>query len=444
MTPPSQEVYEELYETMAGKPVLNTHSHQLPEQEYRDFSLDALLRNAYINWCGVSWDHTPESRRILFEKVRFHSAFVWLYKSLRDIYKLDLPLDKSTWEDWSREISKAHRDPSFRRTILADQCCYRRTILDAYWRPGSDNGDPALFAPTFRVNSFFFGFSPVVVDSDGNNPYTLYSGTWIKDLDEYTTWVAQKIVQAKHQGAVAIKVPIAYDRGLDFAEITPQEARLAFSRLVEAAAPSAGDSSLTPGDLIPSNAPVLKAFPSLEPGVDPQDLKDFQDYLFFSICRIAAELDLPVQIHTGTGQGRRTNALWLQEAIEKNPSTRFVLLHCSYPWVQDIVPLVTRYTNVYPDLSMLPLFSTQASKSVLHELLETTTADKVAWGCDTWTPEESFGSLLAFRQVAASVLQEKISAGYFSASDACQVLDNILFKNAARLYQLEPPNPVPD
>jgi predicted TIM-barrel fold metal-dependent hydrolase len=442
MTPTSQSISEELYDYTASRPILNTHSHQLPEKEYRDFDLDALFRNAYINWCGVQWDHTFESRRNLLEKVRFHSAYVWLSKSLRDIYKLELPLNESTWEDWSGEISKAHRDPSFRGAILANLCRYRRIILDAYWRPGSDNDDPRLFAPTYRVNAFFFGYSPTVVDSDGNNPYRLYSGNWIKELSDYIAWVHQMIAEAKRDGAVAIKVPIAYDRGLDFTEISPQKARLAFSRLVKAAAPSARGSSLPPEDSIPSNAPVLKAFPNPEPGVDPQDLKDFQDYLFFSVCHIAAQLDLPVQIHTGTGQGRRTNALWLQEAIEKNPSTRFVLLHCSYPWVQDVVPLVTRYANVYPDLSMLPLFSTQASKSVLHELLEATTAEKVAWGCDTWTPEESYGSLLAFRQIATSVLQEKISAGYFSIQDACQILDNIMFKNAAQLYQLDPPDTV--
>ncbi len=64
-------------------------------------------------------------------------------------------------------------------------------------------------------------------------------------------------------------------------------------------------------------------------------MKDFQDYLFFQVCQVAAELRLPLQVHTGTGQGKNTNALCLLEAIQKNPETQFVLLHCSYPWIQD-------------------------------------------------------------------------------------------------------------
>ena len=33
---------------------------------------------------------------------------------------------------------------------------------------------------------------------------------------------------------------------------------------------------------------------------------------------MAAELDLPVQIHTGMGQGRKTNAAHLQPAIQND------------------------------------------------------------------------------------------------------------------------------
>jgi uncharacterized protein len=440
MPPLQSDIYQELYEYMAGRPVVNTHSHQLPEQEYWEFNLDSLLRNSYINWCGVAWDNTPESRRNLFEKVRFHSAYIWLSKSLQHIYELDKPLNESTWKEWSEVISDAHKEPSFRRNILENKCSYSRIILDAYWLPGSDNGDPTFYVPTYRVNAYFFGYSMTAVDSDGNNPYLLYSGTIIKDLDDYIHWVANIMASAKNEGAVAIKIPLAYDRGLDFREVSAINARSAFSRLVDLTASSPAIPARLEGTAVPSNAPDIKAFRVLEPGIDPRDLKDFQDYLFFHVCKIAAELELPVQIHTGTGQGRRTNAAWLQEAIEKNPSTRFVLLHCGYPWIRDIIPLVTRYRNVYPDLSMLPIFSTQASKIILHELIEAATAEKVAWGCDTWTPEESFGSLLAFRHVMADALSEKVKDGYFSKRDACLVIDHIMTLNAPQLYQLTPFN----
>jgi predicted TIM-barrel fold metal-dependent hydrolase len=311
-------------------------------------------------------------------------------------------------------------------------------ILDAYWDPGSDNGFPQIYSPTFRVNAFHFGFSPLADDSDGNNPYSLYPHAFITDLDEYVAWMRGRIAAQKASGCVALKVPLAYDRGLDFSEVPAKQAQRAFARLAALVATLPIKAGQIPANrLFPSNAPGPSQAAGPLPGAHPQDIKTFQDYILFKICETAAELDLPVQIHTGTGQGQRTNALQLDEAIQKNPETRFVLLHCSYPWIQDMGMLVIRYPNIYPDLSMLPLFSSQACKAILHELIEAGAAGKLAWGCDTWTPEESFGSLMAFRHALCTVLAEKVTDGYFSLEDARLVIDGILFNNASNIYRLD-------
>jgi len=126
----------------------------------------------------------------------------------------------------------------------------------------------------------------------------------------------------------------------------------------------------------------------------------------------------------------------LQKVISKTPDTKFVLFHCGYPWIDDIGGLLHAYPNVYPDLCWLPLISPTASKRMLHELIEVGTSDKVCWGCDTWTSEESYGALLAIRHTLASVLSEKIKEGYLCKEDARNIIDNILYKNASRLYKL--------
>jgi hypothetical protein len=98
--------------------------------------------------------------------------------------------------------------------------------------------------------------------------------------------------------------------------------------------------------------------------------------------------------------------------------------------------LVDKYPNVYPDLTMLPLISTQSGAAMLHELIERSTFDRIFWGCDTWTAEESFGALLAFRHVMALTLAEKVMAGYFTRTDALLIINAILFKNPQRFYKL--------
>jgi hypothetical protein len=443
MTPHSDSlVYQELYQHMAGQAVINTHAHHLPDSKFAPYDLDILLRNSYVNWCGVSFDSTPESRAHFLERVRYQAYFVWLQKSLQELYGFSEPLSAANWERISEQIRQTHQTPGRQIRLLSEHCAYRKIVQDAYWDPGSDNGYPALFTPSFRINAFHFGYGPWTTDMDGSSPYTLYPHPFITELDEYLNWVREKILAKKAQGCVALKLPIAYDRGLDFAVVSYNQAQAAFGRLAAAFLKAsnkpqpAGPTNSTAS--IVSNVPVQPSSePAPVPGVTAADIKAFQDFLFFQICRNAAELDLPVQIHTGMGQGRRTNALWLQEVIQGNPQTRFVLLHGSYPWIEDIPALVRLYPNVFADLCWLPLGSTRAGKFLLHELIENATSDKVMWGCDTWTAEESYGALLSLRFVLSSVLAEKVNDGYLMAQDAQQIIDNILYRNPAEFFRLK-------
>jgi predicted TIM-barrel fold metal-dependent hydrolase len=428
-----QELYTEFSTYAESRPKISTHCHQLHGRELRAFDLEALLRNSYVNWCGVPWDNSFQSHQDLFERIKFNSFFVWLQKSLNQLYEENAPLTASSWQAWSERIQAAYREPSHPRDILAGRCGYKHMLLDAYWDPGSDNGAPDFFAPVYRVNAFFFGYSADAADHDGNNPYILSPHAFILDLDEYIGWVRENILTRQAAGCVALKIPIAYDRGLDFNPVPDHDVQQAFARLTSAR--RLVQSNRPPTDrALPSNAPSTTATGQSR-DANPQDIKTFQDFLFFQICRLAGELDLPIQIHTGMGQARRTSAAYLQEAIQAFPGTRFVLLHCSYPWTQDVNMLVDKFPNVSADLSMLPLLSTRAGKAMLHDLIERATRERIFWGCDTWTAEESFGALLAFRHTLASVLAEKVLDGYLTREDAFQITDDIFFNNPQRFYK---------
>ncbi|MGD0752377.1 MAG: amidohydrolase family protein, partial [Anaerolineales bacterium] len=335
-----QELYAEFSAFIDSRPKISTHCHQLPDKKLRQFDLEALLRNSYVNWCGVSWDSSARSREIFLDKVRFNSFFVWLQKSLLQLYGEGNLLTASSWQSWSDRIQSAYQDPPHPREVLTRQCGYRRMLLDAYWDPGSDNDSPEFFATAYRVNAFFFGYSTNATDHDGNNPYILSPRPFISSLDEYVGWVRDNLLAHRDSGCVALKIPIAYDRGLDFDLVSDDLAHQAFARLTAASARQPKQTVWNGGERdIPSNAPSNIA-PLQDGNTDPLDIKTFQDYLFFQICRMAADLDFPVQIHTGMGQGHRTNAVHLQTAIQNLPETHFVLLHCSYPWIQDVCMLV--------------------------------------------------------------------------------------------------------
>ena len=92
-----------------------------------------------------------------------------------------------------------------------------------------------------------------------------------------------------------------------------------------------------------------------------------------------------------SGQNRGSNPMYLVPLIEKHPGTKFVLFHGGYPWTREIGGLLHNYPNVYADLVWLPLISPTAAVQALHEWIETAvTSEKITWGGDCWTPEETF------------------------------------------------------
>ncbi len=398
-----QEVYKELYDYMESIRIINTHSHHQEDSFFNGFDLDMLLKTSYINWCGVNFDSSPESRARYLEKVRYNSYFVWLEKALQKIYHFDEPLTSQNWDRFSDVISKSNKQENHQLDILEAQCRYEKIVLDTYWNPGSNNGHANLFAPAFRINAFVFGYSQKALDHNGNNPVPLY-GISTKDIDEYVFLMESTIIEKKKAGCIALKSALAYDRSLDFTETSRDRARTAIN---------CTDDART-----------------------PEDIKAFGDYIFFEICRIAAELDIPLQCHTGLALLNRTNALCMQEVIRKNPDTKFVLFHGGYPWLEDIYALAHTYNNVYPDICWLPIISTSAARRMIEELIEVSTADKICWGCDTVNSEESLGALLAARHAIAAGLAEKVDTGYFSLYDAKKIIDNILYNNAKHIYKL--------
>lgn len=194
----------QLIEYLQDHPVISTHSHHLADASFHEFSLDELLRKTYVNWCGVGFDTSKESRAGYLEKVRYKSYFVWLQKSLQEMYGIDDRLTADNWEQVSDRIRAAHRDGAFHLQVLTERCRYERIILDTYWDPGSDNGHPEVFSPTFRIDPLLFGYSREAKDHDGNNPFLLY-GDVPDNLSDYIAWVRGMIAQKKGQGCVALK-----------------------------------------------------------------------------------------------------------------------------------------------------------------------------------------------------------------------------------------------
>ena len=412
--------YRELLDYIETVRPISTHSHHLPDHIFqKKFDLDAILSSSYCDsfWCGAELQHGEQKLENYINLLKNRNFFKCTEKALQVLYGLDDPLRPETYSQFDARVKAAYEsDPDHHLALLRDDCGYDRIILDAYWNPGDDNGHPEIFSPALRIDSFIMGLDPKL-NQGGNLHEREYNrnrfcntelyGERFSDgnFDDYCRAVQNVITERVKGNAVALKCAIAYQRGLDIDAVSEQQARSIFEKK---------ESERSEGDL-----------------------KAFEDYMFCYICRIAAALDVPLQVHTGLGRLYRTNASYLQPVIEANPDTRFVLLHGSYPWLDDMLGLVHKYpNNVFPDIVWLPMISLDAAIYMTSELIAVSNAHSICWGDDTWTSEEGYGSLLAVRHVLATVLARKVEQGYLSLQESFEVAANILRENARRLYRL--------
>ena len=396
-------VYQQLLEYATRCPVINTHSHHIVHEQQRDLGLQYLLENSYVAWRSNPPGNTPGSREAYLAPLRSLSCFHWLERGLQAACGMAEPLTVSTWDAYDRRVRELTSDPDHHWRVLEHDCGYARIILDSLAPCGIQQERPALFAPTYRVNMYAYGYQDDLRDHNGRHPQLCCN--WEQMPSTYSDYIdrmAEEIKAAKEKGHVALKSALAYDRSLDFQPVSRQQAAAGYRN----------------------------------PKATPQQILDFQNGVYDEFCAIAAELDLPFQNHTGLGLLKHSNAMQLRPAIERHPRTQFVLFHGGYPWLQDVLGLTMTYPNTHADLCWLPLLSTSACERFLMELLEMTPLHRIAWGCDTWHSFESLGAVLAIREVLATVFARKVSDGSLSLQNAMAGIESILYTGPKALYKM--------
>lgn len=384
-------------------PAFSDHNHHQPDSFFQTpLTLDRLITTSYAAWTG----HAPadaSQRQAFWDKARFNSYFYWLEQGIRQTHGLETPLTLENWETVSDRIARRHAaDPHFHVDVLRREG-YERILLDAYWRPGDDNGHPDLFTPAFRIDKFLYGTHAEAI---APNDYAVWremqftGGTLDDYVDRMRAWIRERHAA----GAVAaLKCAEAYFRSLDFQPDDPAAARRVFGG--------------HPRDR------------------SPEDLRLFGNFIFNRACELAAELDLPFQIHTGLAQLAGSAPMRFENTLLRHPHTRFVLFHSGYPWIHQVAGLAHNHANVCPSLTWTATISTSAAVRALHEYIDVARSiQTLSWGDDCWTAEESVGALLAWRWIVTSVLTERYNDGRLSAEEVEPLAEQLLFKNGYTLY----------
>lgn len=213
-------------------------------------------------------------------------------------------------------------------------------------------------------------------------------------------------------GAVALKSVLAYRVGLALRRPGPAEVRHALRE----ADPRAQGTRL--------DDPVLTAF------------------AVWRAAELAAELEVPVQFHTGFGDADlhlpETDPTLLRELLgdPRTEGCHIVLLHC-YPFVRQAAYLAALYPQVWMDLSLAIPLAEPAASRLVAEALALCPVTKLLAASDGYSyPEMHWWAAIIWRRALAEALEPEVNAGRLDRAAAVEFAGLVLAGNATRLYRL--------
>ncbi|MHB0935402.1 MAG: amidohydrolase family protein [Armatimonadota bacterium] len=240
----------------------------------------------------------------------------------------------------------------------------------------------------------------------------------ITSLDDYLEACGEIFTAHKRFGAVCFKDQSAYSRALDYGNPTRAEAEAVFNWFM-------------------ADPRRSVSYPD---GVKPLD-----DFLFHQFMRMARDLDLPVQIHTGHMAGIRndivkTNAAGLTSVLELHRDVRFDLFHANWPYSGELLYLGKNYPNVTLDFCWANIIDPVYCVQTLKQALSCVPHGKIhGYGSDYGGNGvlHAWAHAQIARENIAVALAEMVDADYLNLDDAKEVAQAWLFDNANEFFRLQ-------
>jgi len=175
----------------------------------------------------------------------------------------------------------------------------------------------------------------------------------------------------------------------------------------------------------------------------PDQVKPMSDYLFHAFMRMARDMDLPVQIHTGHMAGIRndiskTNAVLLTPVLELHQDVRFDLFHANWPYGGELLFLAKNYPNVTVDFCWANIIDPCYCQSLFKQALSSVPHGKIhGYGSDyEGCPDRAWAHARVARDNIAIALSDLVESEYIDLDEAREIAQSWLFGNANRFFRL--------
>ena len=159
--------------------------------------------------------------------------------------------------------------------------------------------------------------------------------------------------------------------------------------------------------------------------------------------RMARDMDLPVQIHTGHMAGLcndivKTNAVGLRSVIELHRHVRFDIFHANWPYSGELLFMAKNYPNVTIDFCWANIIDPIYCQNMFKQALSSVPHGKIhGYGADLGgLADRAWAHALIARDNIAIALSDMVQMEYLSLDEAKQVGYDWLFGNANKFYRL--------
>ena len=168
------------------------------------------------------------------------------------------------------------------------------------------------------------------------------------------------------------------------------------------------------------------------------------DWCWARGVELAIEHDLPFKLHTGYYAGNdrmpvdRIKGGNLCALLARYLDCRFVLMHISYPYCDELVALAKHYRNVYADLCWAWSIDPYSSCDFVRRFLHAAPANKLfGFGGDTGWPTSSAAYAIQARRWLNRALRGEVDDGLMSEGEAIQVATRLMRGNQEACFDLE-------
>lgn len=248
--------------------------------------------------------------------------------------------------------------------------------------------------------------------------------TNIFSLDSYIDALDQYLeTEIKENGLKGFKLhTTSFVRELEFSMTSKSEAALQFDTIL---------TTTNRGSLLSGK------------GRSFDEMHALHNYLQNHLIQKSIELDVPVQIHTGTFGGsngakiQNSNPALLSSVLMRYPQAKFDFLHSGFPYNKELGEMVREYPNLTLNVTWNQMLSPRDFINYMTELAMWVPINKImGYGSDEFNVLNGCASAEIYRDYMARVLADLVTSGDYTEKDAIFFANRVSRENAKELFKI--------